>query len=1042
MKKLMAIQLSDIHIKSARDKNSVLTKIDKLADALRAYAEIKQAKEALLIISGDIAFSGKSEEYEIFAQFLESLRSKLTDLKLYPVLVPGNHDCDFSLDNQSRSILIKGLADHGGEIDQSIVDGCTIVQKSYRAFEVSWFPNEIEALYSSSIYKKVRLKTDNEITVIIHLVNTAWLSQNPENPGQLRFPVEYIRDEPADERADLIILVQHHPANWMEPENAKAYSKVIAHTVDLVITGHEHEPSYHGKLYSDGASVTYLEGGVLQDSKLSHNSSFNIINFDSVAAKSQLTVFEWNKKSEQYEHKKEQDNSESYMRNKRRNKRSFTVSERFAQQLEDPGASYQHPLKPALVLDDVFVCPDFREASLSAKARPETVYGKNIGKYLLANNTVLFIGAEGGGKTTLMKHIFTVLYRQDVIPVLLTGKDITNSDTESLYEAVRRAFLIQYQNSDMNSYEQLRKTQKAVLIDDYHKSPLKDQQRARAIEYLATLFEHVILCGSVESRLEELNAKSKHDIFLKMRLLEILEFGHRRRHELIHNWFQLGRGGGELSPERATLAMRAEKKINEALGRDLVPSHPLVILVLLNQIEMQAKIDMSPGSQSYLYDVLIKACLAKSSYNYVDADTRHHYLAELAYHMYQTRRFSLSSAELDEYNERHASTYDIKLNYERMIDDLVSTQILCRRMASVSFRYKYVYYYFAGHYFAANISEPTVRAEVPKMVSRLYNEDYANIVMFISYFTNDPLIIDSLLSTARRLFSRYEPCRMEQDVDSLNKFLEDALAERKRYYLSASSTAEENRLNVLEEQDANAELTEIDKSGDGIHIDEDEARLDPERQFVDEVLQMNATFKTIQILGQIIRTYIGKIKKDPKISLANECYSLGLRLLSFTNKAIECNLNDLFDQMIKYISMKREHLQAAEKAALVSRFLGGLTEANAFVIVRYVADSVGNERLANTFRSVLAANSTSAYRLIDLAIKLENSQDAQEFPMREVELLSRELTDNRLALGLLRRLVWQHFYLFEKEVAIKQKACGILDIEFKDTRLLPSETKH
>jgi hypothetical protein len=48
---------------------------------------------------------------------------------------------------------------------------------------------------------------------------------------------------------------------------------------------------------------------------------------------------------------------------------------------------------------------------------------------------------------------------------------------------------------------------------------------------------------------------------------------------------------------------------------------------------------------------------------------------------------------------------------------------------------------------------------------------------------------------------------------------------------------------------------------------------------IEEILQHNAAFKTIQILGQVLKNFTGSLRGGPKRQLMEECYGLGLRVL-------------------------------------------------------------------------------------------------------------------------------------------------------------------
>lgn len=102
--KFLTIQLSDIHFRV--DENSVLKKEEKLFEAIRNSTF--EYDVVFLLITGDTAFSGKAVEYKIAEDFLKNLKSKLESYSkknVNIIVIPGNHDCDFSLDNKARQQL-------------------------------------------------------------------------------------------------------------------------------------------------------------------------------------------------------------------------------------------------------------------------------------------------------------------------------------------------------------------------------------------------------------------------------------------------------------------------------------------------------------------------------------------------------------------------------------------------------------------------------------------------------------------------------------------------------------------------------------------------------------------------------------------------------------------------------------------------------------------------------------------------------------------------------------------------------------------------
>src|SRR5215216_4207133 len=160
--KISIVQLSDIHFKSPGD-NFLLGRLDKIVAAIVNLA--KDSDLCLLLITGDIVFSGKKEEYEIAQKFFDDLCSKLTmsmqNVEITPVFIPGNHDCDFSTENNIRNMLLPQIS-----IDQKLPDDVLAqmmsVQANYFDFVSHWSKNDFVQL-SDGLYKIVQIQLFGKI---------------------------------------------------------------------------------------------------------------------------------------------------------------------------------------------------------------------------------------------------------------------------------------------------------------------------------------------------------------------------------------------------------------------------------------------------------------------------------------------------------------------------------------------------------------------------------------------------------------------------------------------------------------------------------------------------------------------------------------------------------------------------------------------------------------------------------------------------------------------------------------------------------------
>lgn len=123
---------------------------------------------------------------------------------------------------------------------------------------------------------------------------------------------------------------------------------------------------------------------------------------------------------------------------------------------------------------------------------------------------------------------------------------------------------------------------------------------------------------------------------------------------------------------------------------------------------------------------------------------------------------------------------------------------------------------------------------------------------------------------------------------------------------------------------------------------------------------------------------------------------------------------------------------------MASRFVIGLVEFSSLSVIRHASDSVGSEKLHQTYREALNHDKSIGNELIDLSIKFDNNR---VFPKSETVGLARRLRKKPLARAILRRLVWLHFYLYEQPLALKQSVCAMLDIKVDGLLLLEAPAK-
>jgi predicted MPP superfamily phosphohydrolase len=144
--KLAIIQISDFHIKTSTDP--ILRRSQLVGAAIKDVAA--QADGILIGFTGDIAFSGKPEQYKLALEFvgrmLDEVRKTGKQTELFAI--PGNHDLDFSIAPDTRDVLLQSV---GTNPEKVKVDGDTVqqilrVQEHFFAFEAELLRSELRQL--------------------------------------------------------------------------------------------------------------------------------------------------------------------------------------------------------------------------------------------------------------------------------------------------------------------------------------------------------------------------------------------------------------------------------------------------------------------------------------------------------------------------------------------------------------------------------------------------------------------------------------------------------------------------------------------------------------------------------------------------------------------------------------------------------------------------------------------------------------------------------------------------------------------------------
>ena len=223
-----------------------------------------------------------------------------------------------------------------------------------------------------------------------------------------------------------------------------------------------------------------------------------------------------------------------------------------------------------------------------------------------------------------------------------------------------------------------------------------------------------------------------------------------------------------------------------------------------------------------------------------------------------------------------------------------------------------------------------------------------------------------------------------------------------------SSDVRTNRDDYNRRQDSAAELT--------ADCEEEEEDYIYNRDLQD-VIKINIAFKTLQILGQVLRNFPGSLEGPVKLDITRECYALGMRTLGALLHIAKENL-DALRQYIGSIINERTGLSDGQLSDQTDRAITWLTGSRRLVAEAAII-AVGHPDYA-AYGMVLAGSNSLATRIIDIAIKLDHSDGIPEPELRRLRPVLRK---NHFAYTIVRDLVGDFLYSVSDRLSRDAASC-------------------
>jgi 3',5'-cyclic AMP phosphodiesterase CpdA len=283
----IVLHLTDLHFGyQSTNSNERVDRQIALNGLLSTIGDLHQDwKPSIICLSGDIAYTGSREDYQLA---LEWLRRLMDVCQLGPervIACPGNHDVI-----RARA-LQQDRPSNANTADRILATDVPPVFNEIFAGYI-WFCQEvgIQSLILDS--KESWLVGAHEVIDGIQFVslNTSWYCQGDDDLGKLWVGLPQIRSLVADRKLNSIsnpstpitIVLMHHPFSWLTQDDrvtrgSRNTAEYLARHCHILLTGHEHGRMGRAHQVSEGAQ--HFPGGAGYESGAYEN-GFRLIRLE------------------------------------------------------------------------------------------------------------------------------------------------------------------------------------------------------------------------------------------------------------------------------------------------------------------------------------------------------------------------------------------------------------------------------------------------------------------------------------------------------------------------------------------------------------------------------------------------------------------------------------------------------------------------------------------------------------------------------------------------------------------------------------------
>nr|WP_137830559.1 toll/interleukin-1 receptor domain-containing protein [Methylobacterium sp. L1A1] len=462
---------------------------------------------------------------------------------------------------------------------------------------------------------------------------------------------------------------------------------------------------------------------------------------------------------------------------------------------------------------------------------------------------VLVTGPDRSGKTLTAKVIQEMLTSNGQPCILINGKQIKNRNVDKV---VDNSKVKQFGNSDYPN------AKFKVIIDDFDECTLPDQIKEYIILFIQNHYAGSIITSYTNAPSVLFASNKLPTPFI----MQITPLNDAKLLDLVRKWLSVGYT--EEEPVADLTVLTTYEKLQLVFGQTELEKFAYTAITFLELIDTATGSDIAFSSFAACYDTLITSRLQKGSINWRSFDEAKNFLALVAYRAYTENGTASISSE--SFSDCLSIFEDQYLSSRQALRSMAVGLFIKEDDDGYAFYEEYLWYFLCARY-AVKTLQANDHAKYVEFVNlcaeNIFQKKFANIVIYIAYFSNDNFVLTSLLTTLDRLFSKADDWVVSDDTREIML----GLVSKDDLLIDAKADVKENRVALLQEKVLdildNAEKVvarfTLPFLGNN-NMDEESFLLEIEKNVQDAdsyMKSVNALLRIHSIIGQILNARTG-----------------------------------------------------------------------------------------------------------------------------------------------------------------------------------------